>query len=489
MPCLGNLATELVLSIFESLEHLDDAYHLARCCKRFNQIYEGQRLSILASIIVYSKAHRFDKLLSNAITVNQDWCVQDSHYTDLSIDLRMHDDCRRGVRRRLKELLDPKPERQPGHRPSDRALPELILWDIVARWGAMQALGHLYLDSGVKEKFCTFKIQWPFEANNFNFASPGDIGLGPCHTRARAATRPMDAHNNARLYTAVSALWLLQELEMAALTAYWETSTDLRSTRSQLANTVQILITSVTEALDLVEATDFLLSFCLERLFAGCANSLTWLRGTLWQHPSYIARNGLLPENARGVLQRILRPSDILELVLLSTHSPDLPSLNKQRYLYARGIFDYTQGTDGYCIGDGPYRAPSRRWGFTLEFGENVLQSLLKALYAPGLVGMHPRKGPNIILTRDQTSVFPDWTNEQHLWAGLEYAVGDSWMSYRNKNWTKELKGRLFVSPPMSQEEVGEGILRRHVRGWVLEVMDRANLGRYQALNDEDEIT
>lgn len=487
--------------------------------------------------------------------------MQHSHYGDINIDLRMHDDCRCEVRRRLKELLDLKLERQSEPKPGKQASSELIVWDVVARWGATQTLGHIYSDPGVKDKFYTFEITRPFEFNNFNFATPGDIGLGPCHARARTATKPMNAHNIARLYTAVSALWLLQELELAALTAYWETSTDLSTTRGQIANTVHILITSISDALDLVEATDFLLSFCLERLFIGCDNAHTWLCLTSWHRQSSRTSNGLLPQTARGVIQRILRPSDILELVLLSARSPDLSAIDKGKYLFDRGIYDYTMGYDGYCIGDGTRIAPQRTQGFTSDFGEKVLQSWLEAMYAPGSMTTYNPKsfintpttqttttsrtianlttatttittmappsnavitvsatatvsptngttvyittatntsrpsliGPYAIGTGSNAShaaggggafaigtsssptphaTFPPLTSMQGSWAPLQGYVSSSWKKYRGEMWRKELKGRLFEAPAMTQGEIGEGVLRRCADNWLETLMN-----------------
>ena len=49
-----DLPPEIVLWVFESLDNIDDALHLARCCKYFYSIFDvtGVRLKIFKSIVV-----------------------------------------------------------------------------------------------------------------------------------------------------------------------------------------------------------------------------------------------------------------------------------------------------------------------------------------------------------------------------------------------------------------------------------------------------
>jgi hypothetical protein len=56
MATLTSIANELLFPIFRALAFIDDAYHLARCCKHFNAVFERDRLIILRAIIVSSEA-------------------------------------------------------------------------------------------------------------------------------------------------------------------------------------------------------------------------------------------------------------------------------------------------------------------------------------------------------------------------------------------------------------------------------------------------
>jgi hypothetical protein len=49
---LTGLAHELQLTVFKLLNTFDDAYHLVRCCKKLNALFQETRYIILQSIIV-----------------------------------------------------------------------------------------------------------------------------------------------------------------------------------------------------------------------------------------------------------------------------------------------------------------------------------------------------------------------------------------------------------------------------------------------------
>lgn len=54
MTQLTDLPTELLLNIYEQLENIDDALHLARSCKLMYEVLDpqGHRLSVFSHIIV-----------------------------------------------------------------------------------------------------------------------------------------------------------------------------------------------------------------------------------------------------------------------------------------------------------------------------------------------------------------------------------------------------------------------------------------------------
>ncbi|KUL87332.1 hypothetical protein ZTR_04725 [Talaromyces verruculosus] len=142
MTQLINLPIELLIIIYEQLENIDDALHLARSCKWMYKVLNTQshRLSVFSHIIQNGDHHKYDIRLDASETFCHNF--RNEHYTT---DEPLSDSERPLFSEEIfgGRIPDPK----------YRKLDPDTVWSIVTRWHAMKFLFDLCCDSTVRGTF------------------------------------------------------------------------------------------------------------------------------------------------------------------------------------------------------------------------------------------------------------------------------------------------------------------------------------------------
>ncbi|RAK95574.1 uncharacterized protein BO80DRAFT_486755 [Aspergillus ibericus CBS 121593] len=409
-----DLPTELLPIIYLHLNNIDDALHLARCCKRFNGVFEYHRLAILRNIIQNADHHVYDARLCEEIGLHEHYTLHMSQTRFVSFDPTL----RRTVMNAYRASLQPSP-----------VLPANVVWDTLVRWQAMRLLFDLYCDASVHETYSQSAFRFdqgqddelvdtyrPFPPPS-GAVCPG-FAILDHHHRQRAYER---------FYKALTAHWWLVERRWAIRVDVYETPEEcveafltLRPTMRQFVNPAH----TIQEWMDLLELDDFVWNF-LARRALDLTDRAAWLLAT-WSrifNPVDRYRQDELAQAWGRVLPRILgylRPSNIIELLLRSQWASRGDwRLNRETYLRHIGDLDAPFGV--YANGD-------------LDFTEAMPQlRFLEGAVDEALVHLSRGIGPD---TREVCTYTRLTVVEQQLWF--------LWTTYRFDAWPEHVRGQLF---------------------------------------------
>ncbi|KAI9735981.1 MAG: hypothetical protein M1834_001447 [Cirrosporium novae-zelandiae] len=346
-PSHGNkddLPNELIIHVYHHLGDLDTAFHLARSCKRLNEIFEdgNNRLRILKSIIIKSDHHKHDIQLCHFLTTNQEFASNyaiSNQRPDRSV--RPHASVSRHI-----------------YSATANDLTDEYVWDIVCRWQALRVLQDLYRDRSIHLTYC--KSVFPYttgldseEALSKMCAKEGPLSLPNVSetTSAETAKLPFSFQETQRFYKALTAHWLAIETLRLSRTSFYDTSSE----RPRRFDEVELLWRdchdrTLQETLDILEVYDFVYGFLVRKIFADVAHTYSWVEGRD-EMLFYVELLNNIPRYRDWYFFvkdacTFLPPTNIIELLLLSTWGSSDRSYpqNKPRYLHMLGFFDVRYG-------------------------------------------------------------------------------------------------------------------------------------------------
>jgi hypothetical protein len=214
----------------------------------------------------------------------------------------------------------------------DAMLTPDVVWDIVTRWVAMQLLSKIYMSRLVKERFVEGTGNGPwvamlpegmgdFEANHEEDqpAYPGDIGLVDCLPLRKDL---LTCGVRGRFHRAVTAIWIMQEACQLLKMTKWEAKIQLHQAELDLRKfSICTTAHSIQEDVDALEVLDFLHIWCVPRIFARYSKLRECVVGED-MFVDAITQNNLdvYWDDHIGIMNQILRPSDVLELLVMSTN-------------------------------------------------------------------------------------------------------------------------------------------------------------------------
>ncbi|KAJ4356520.1 uncharacterized protein N0V89_004554 [Didymosphaeria variabile] len=291
MAELHDLSTELLLNIYELLDSIDDALHLARGSKHLHAVYE---------------THRSDT-------------TPDSSRPSIEV----FEQCCNATK-----------------------ITRVQVWDIVARWQGLRAFQHLYVDSKVNAKFSRGP---PDNSEILNVVDL--VEKGECAVRNIDETKIRLSFSSAaivRFYKALTNYWLATEArKLADQCAY-----TLQSSSLNMWDRVHNIFddrSGLQESLDVLEVYDFGEFLCQHIDHADKDSLDHWLNEQDW-----FMGDDLHVDNRYFIIQlgAHLSPPDILELLFLTSvwkkdgdgHRRAWSKEKRRAYLQARGSFDSFTG-------------------------------------------------------------------------------------------------------------------------------------------------
>ncbi|KAI9766207.1 MAG: hypothetical protein M1839_005009 [Geoglossum umbratile] len=339
MAAILGIPNELLLFIYEDLGDLDDALHLARCCRQLYSLFESgtNRIRIMRSIIVNSAVHKYDIRLCHFIDTNQSYSVN----YELSGDLPRNCWPDSSVFTKCWEA-------------SEDDLTDDHIWSIVCRWQALRLLQDLYLHPFIRPAY--LQSVFPFEqGSNFTglvdrLAREGPISIPEprsCSGVAAQATPPesfrFDSRQTQRFYQALTAHWLaIESLRLAGMSDYKTQA--LQNKRYDLVHSIwgKNSERTLRESCDVLEVYGFVQGYLVRKIFADVDTFPQWVLGEGFMDPQERLKDNwdFFIKTAR----LCLRPSDIIELFLgatwrTSANGASYPP-NKIEYLRYRGFFE-----------------------------------------------------------------------------------------------------------------------------------------------------
>ena len=315
MSMLIDCTPELIINIYQCLDNIDDALHLARCCRHTHAVFETHRLFILKSIIVSS-------LLSG-----------------LSSDLLS------GYTRAPDELYPTAAVFQQAFHAS--SLSDQQVWDVMARWQGLRLLQDLYLNPAIQSKYRD---------------SPCETGMdAPGHSKALdilvLAQEEQESSHSHRTFAAAPTFSPDETGQFyKALTAYWAATEGLKlashfrcpeNTEEEIRDGLEALWhrrSNLQESLNTLEVTDFTYRFLCQQI--GSMSLESFIR---WPEEWRIEVEDSFDEASALFTRRLwlaLNPADVLELLCFTSlrrekdgdNTEIWPTERRQAYLQARGF-------------------------------------------------------------------------------------------------------------------------------------------------------
>ncbi|PWY80759.1 hypothetical protein BO94DRAFT_548054 [Aspergillus sclerotioniger CBS 115572] len=428
------LPPEILHLIYLTLRNIDDALHLARCCKQLNHIFEYRRLAILKHIIVRCQFQH--SIHANA---QQQFADHNVHDPSLCYRVRLHD----AISREMFTTPDPWDVGQ--RRAIIRRCLEStkstspvtwteIVWDTVVRWGAMRVLFDLYCDASVQDSYCQSTYLYELDDNEEAVAVDDGGPLlrlsGSACSRFRALDGKQKQRAYERFYKALTTYW-------AKFKKLWFTRTDAYRNSEHAAEAIESMVTlmvyepdsrSVQERLDILEVADFVSTF-LGRKALQMMSSADWVAARGYD---LYYDMGFTPEINWVISRRVIldhsRPGNIIELVLASQwashgHWP----LDRAAYLDRLGVMDLNHDYED---------------GGTMEKEMPRLVHLLEESVEQGLVGLMMASHANLLAHPEDILI----------------RVARDWVRYRHGAWSLGARGQLFFRNEESPDELEQRI-------------------------------
>jgi hypothetical protein len=279
------------------------------------------------------------------------------------------------------------------------ALTPDVVWDIVTRWGAMQLLLRIYMSPLVKGRFVRGTASGPWTPMSLGWLPTGlwsdghgdqpryhgDIGIVSSLPLQQDLLTPSI---RGRFYKAVTAIWVMQEACQLLRMTRWETVVQFQQAERELRNrSISTTCHAIQEDVDALEVLDFFGNWCIPRIFA----SVTKLRQSVTGEDLFsfhLTFNFSAFDYWSGhmkVMKRVLRPSDVLELLVISANGLQTLRHNHE-YLRIRGAFEEVQYLSCYV---------PLRLGFDLQEWGRANPGL------PFLLSIHPAEADAAWLERD----------------------------------------------------------------------------------------
>ncbi|PYI08762.1 hypothetical protein BO78DRAFT_384857 [Aspergillus sclerotiicarbonarius CBS 121057] len=295
------LPPEILLLIYLTLRNIDDALHLARCCRQINHIFESRRLEILKHIIECADHHVHDSPLYYQVRLHG--CTSRELYTIIGKNWRVEEH---------KAIVDKCYELSMASSP---AVSTEIIWETVARWGAMRVLFDLYCDASVQNTYCRSIYPCDFARNDRKFIQ--DLGESFRHLSGQVCNRfhCLDGKQRQRaykrFYKAITAHW--KKVEQRWLTkcrVYRDAENATDAIEKYVAGFMEFESDShsLQGRLDILEVTDFVWSFL--------GRKALHMTGP-WMDEFNKSRDDIVWMAMSNIIEHS-RPVNIIELVLMS---------------------------------------------------------------------------------------------------------------------------------------------------------------------------
>jgi hypothetical protein len=203
---LLRLPIEILVYIFELLDDLDDALHLARCCRRIYRTFNpsNTRLRIFRSIIRNADHHALEPDLSLLVGLNGRFALYDESLVPRGLSYR-------------KEFFQ--------QHLAVRNLSAAAIWEVVCRWHAMRLLFDFYCDTSIQTSYSQARWQASEERWKGEDPLPPPVGCTCDVFQELNATERQRSYQ--RFYKALTAHWAMVEMLWVARVAAYH-SPDLR---------------------------------------------------------------------------------------------------------------------------------------------------------------------------------------------------------------------------------------------------------------------
>ncbi|KAF2761906.1 hypothetical protein EJ05DRAFT_507521 [Pseudovirgaria hyperparasitica] len=354
-PCLEMLPFEILEEIYKHLGTIDDAHHLARTCKRINQVMDldGVYKRIMGMIIVpytyiksyktnkyqvNSKVHRFDKQLCNLLVAHHHIL---EHFTE------------NGIFPQCKDPSLPTSDQgpDPGAVDLSRAtcpswkspeyewrITDTEIFDILARWQGLREIQHLYT------KQTASKMSY---LNPWMWGQHDELQLAALHRHyiyitnmgfegVRVDALPnrdthmdsFDAEQTDRFYVALTLNWVLQQHRWCLISLNCATPMIAEKAKSAFEAMLQHDEArwgkrSLLDELDLLEVYEFLYHAMLPvafRVLHGDGQTSGIGRTRVGQQAYEVSAGRLLRRRLQTKMA-MFQPPDIVEAILLAQHT------------------------------------------------------------------------------------------------------------------------------------------------------------------------
>ncbi|KNG89005.1 hypothetical protein ANOM_002395 [Aspergillus nomiae NRRL 13137] len=200
-----SLPVEVLLLIYQCLNDIDDALHLARTCKRLYTIFDSplSRVNIFRCIIQSQDQHQYDTKLTIVQSCNPAYCLSPNSTTG-----------------HAQTASKPGPEvlHQALFAAHPQQLSDEQVWGIVCRWHGMRSLFSLYSDTAIHDIYMNNWTPW------WHSQTPTLLGNDPLPQLSGRTIH--DTSNQKRIlyhrfYQALTSHWLSIEcLALAKATVY-----------------------------------------------------------------------------------------------------------------------------------------------------------------------------------------------------------------------------------------------------------------------------
>ncbi|PLN78697.1 hypothetical protein BDW42DRAFT_139765 [Aspergillus taichungensis] len=436
MPCLLNLPTEILTSIYHSINNIDDVLHLARTCRQMHAIFAAPRarVEIFRSVIKNTPHHQTDHQISY---------LQDLHstlqtlYSNPTIGFLRPSD---KIFTHVDSLLD-----------STKPIPDAFVWDTVARWHGMKVLFfNLYLDKSIHESYTHStppRAQFK-ESNRYRDKLAAEAPLAPPAGVAIDSAEMIPAQQQGlwrayeRFYHALTLHWAAVETLSLARAASYTTSAErnARFERIWTQWTDTGSARSLSTKVDVLEVVEFVWGYLGRKVFQEEDVIVKWVGGTgaieeFYDEEEPVGTNWLYFVRS---MMRYLRPGHVLELLLRVVwrgEGEDVggEEIDRVEYLRRVGFFDESAG---------------------------VVEREDEGEEDPDTVF-------NIGGLQEDVAVGLEAWAEAH---GVDVDTEARWEVYRDKLWGREMRGRVLL-----REEGEEALFGRIMGVDRGEIGDRAN--------------
>ena len=289
-------------------------------------------------------------------------------------------------------------------------IPDGVVWDIVCRWHGMHLLFDLYIDKDIAGAYSLSRFSYTsavfttdtteLSANEEDTPKPSRVSSAYANTMV-----PEDKkYAYERFYKALTAQWIAVEKLWKVRSQVWQNAQAFDDAFDSAIKTwTNNPARPFEEKLDIVEIVDFVWGFLGRKTF-DLSSVSSWLEGDLVRE-QYIDQTESEVGNwgffVRSVIQ-FLRPPQIIQLVLSSWY-PSSWNYERPEFLRNLGVFDTWEG----ILVDAQESPMSDNW-----------------------IPLH-------IVDDDVGNSFLHMVNAKE--------ITERWESYRDSQWSAEIKGNLFL--------------------------------------------